>query len=376
MLVGIDASRANEMARTGTEWYSYHLIQELKKLDQENQYTLYSKGSLRDDLGQMPPGWNNKVLNWPPRKLWTQFRLSWEMLWHAPDVLFIPAHIIPPLHPRRTVTTCHDVGFERYPQLYSGKELRYHRWSMRRAVRTATRIITVSEFTKQEMISVYNVDPDKVDVVYNSFDQKVYRVISDQHSLMQKRQLYGLRKPYFLCIGRLEHKKNTPFLIESFSRFNRAHDFAYDLVLAGVPGYGYDVVRKKIQKHDPDRRWIRELGYVSDPDLPFLLNMAEAFLFPSLYEGFGIPVLEAMGCGVPVICSRIASLPEVALHSALFFDPRNEESFIAALESFMNEPDLRFDLKRKGLERVKVFSWERCARQTLHILQRVARFVQ
>ena len=290
-------------------------------------------------------------------------------------MLFVPAHIIPPIHPRQTVTTCHDVGFERFPELYSKKELRYHRWSMRRAVKVATRIITVSEFTKREMAEVYNIHPEKVDVVYNSYDENTYRVINDQAAIDRCRRQYGLEKPYFLYVGRLEHKKNSPFLVKTFLQFVRRYP-DYQLALVGLPGFGYEEVQQLLRELDSEGRSIKQLGYVPEPDLPYLHNGAFGFIFPSLYEGFGIPVLQAMACGLPVLCSRIASLPEIGLHSALYFDPKKSDELVSLLEQFVNSEPLRADLRQKGLQRVKSFSWQKCADQTLKLLRRVHRGVQ
>lgn len=373
MLIGIDASRANMKARTGTEWYSFHLIQELKKIDRENEYILYSKERLFDSLDRLPEKWESRVLLWPPKKFWTQFRLSFEMIVHSPDVLFIPAHIIPLVHPRKTVTTCHDIGFIKFPELYSDQELRYHSWSMDRAIRHAARIITVSEFTKREIINHYRVDENSVDVVHNAYDASLYKIIQDKGFIQSVIEKHSIRQPYFFYIGRLELKKNTPFLIESFVRFSRSHQSKYQLVLAGNPGNGYDQVEKTIRECDPENRIIKKIGYVQEEDVPCLMNGAMGFIFPSLYEGFGIPVLEAMACGIPVICSRIASLPEIALHSALYFDPKKSDSLISCLHDLVSHPGLKEDLIQKGRERVKMFSWKKCAEDTLRVLYKAYR---
>lgn len=168
MKIGIDASRANLSERTGTEWYSYYLIQHLKKvIPSDTEVILYSKSPLVGDLGILPPHWRSVVLSWPPKFLWTQFRLSWEMVRNPVDLLFVPAHTIPIFHPQKTITTCHDIGFIRMPHLYSLKERMYHRLTMWFAVFFAKSIIAPSEFVKQEILHAYPVPSEKIHVIYH-----------------------------------------------------------------------------------------------------------------------------------------------------------------------------------------------------------------
>ncbi|MBU0671059.1 glycosyltransferase, partial [Patescibacteria group bacterium] len=205
MKIGIDASRANQKNKTGTEWYSYNLIQELKKIIPENvKVVLYSKEPLENGLGILPQNWESKILNWPPKFLWTQIRLSLEMLklWNRPKLLFIPAHTVPIFHPPKTILVAHDIGFEKMKELYGDKEigyqsnilksflkflvklvtfgqygtseLDYHRWAMKHGLREASKIITVSDFSKKEICEHYNIDPKNISVVYNGFSSNEY----------------------------------------------------------------------------------------------------------------------------------------------------------------------------------------------------------
>ena len=182
MTIGIDASRANKKTKTGTEWYSYNLILELAKLDTKSQYFLYTKEKLQDKLKELPDNFKEKVLKWPPKFLWTMLRLSQEMKKNAPELLFVPAHIIPLVSPAKTITTIHDVGFRRFPHLYSGLELKYHNFGLNQAIKKASTIITISEFSKREMIQLCNIDPEKIKVIHNGFDRKEFRPIQDTES--------------------------------------------------------------------------------------------------------------------------------------------------------------------------------------------------
>ncbi len=375
MLIGIDASRANKTKKTGTEWYSYYLINELKKLDNRNHYFLYSREPLRGDLAWLPANFQSRVLAWPPKFLWTQARLAWEMFRRPPELLFVPAHTLPLIRPKKTVTTCHDIGFEYYPELYSPLELRYHRWAMRLAVRRATKIIVPSHFTKNEMIKFYGADPAKFEVVYHGYNRERYRVIEDQSAISQVLNKYQIKKPYLLFIGRLEKKKNTAGLVEAFARIlnspegkRRFRDLG--LVLVGEPGYGFEEVLLKIKKYELEEKVILP-GWVSEEELPYLLNGAELFVLPSFYEGFGLPILEALASGTPVAASRLASIPEVGGEAIEYFDPHRVADLVDKIGKVLLDHSRRLELRRRGLERAKEFSWEKCAKETLEVLESI-----
>ncbi|MBL7047693.1 MAG: hypothetical protein ISR95_08730, partial [Candidatus Marinimicrobia bacterium] len=245
MVIGIDASRANEVKKTGTEWYAYHLIQEFKKIaDPNDQFILYSKEPLRDELAKLPSNFKSKVLNWPPKFLWTQLRLSFEMLFQRPSVLFVPAHTIPVIHPRNTITTLHDVGFERFHNLYSKKtigyntsfakwlvnilvriltlgkygsnEYDYHRFSARFALKHAKKILTISKFSKKEIIDLFGANyAKKISVIPLAYDKSSFETTYSEATKDQVLKKYNIRKPYILYIGRLEEKKNIIGLVEA-----------------------------------------------------------------------------------------------------------------------------------------------------------------
>lgn len=371
MLIGIDASRANRIKKTGTEWYSYYLIQEMKKLESgESRFVLYSREPLRGELAELPAAWSSKVLAWPPRKLWTQLRLSYELVRHCPDKLFVPAHTIPLIHPPDTITTLHDIGFEKFPKLYSAAELIYHRFSAKLAIKKARHIITVSHFSKQEMVEIYGAPPQKISVVYNGYNDRIYRRLNEKttNEILTEQQI---KKPYLLFVGRLEEKKNIKRLVQAFAILKKKlklKPYDLNLVLAGRPGFGYNKIREEIEKNDLADSVI-EPGWLGEEKLPALYNGAEVFVFPSLYEGFGIPLLEAMACGTPVVTSKITSLPEIAAGAGLLVNPENPEDIAEAIEKILNDKNLKSELISKGLERVKNFSWEKCACETLEVIR-------
>lgn len=392
-LISIDASRANSLHRTGTEWYSFHLIQQLKKLI-PNTYdvVLYSKEELRNDLKDLPPNWKSKVLSWSPRFLWTQLRLSIEMIITHPDLLFVPAHTIPLIHPKKIVAVIHDIGFERQDELYSDNtigystplakkalnvivrlftlgrygtsERDYHRFSVRLACHKATKIITVSEFSKKEIQDVFGVRDDKIRVVHNGLN-----MLQDENmnfAAVQKR--FGIRKPYILFLGRIEQKKNVPRLVEAFAVLQKKYNFEGQLVLVGEPGYQYETVQQKIDKNHL-RSLVIETGWTNGNDLGTIMHNAEIFILPSLYEGFGIPILEAMQMGVPVVCSNIPALLEIGADGAKYFDPESSNDIALQMNSVLTNETQREELIEKGKHRASQFSWIKTGRETWSVIQ-------
>lgn len=402
MLIGIDASRANRKFRGGTEWYSFHLIKELAKLDSINQYVLYCDRPLTGELARVIRGHDNfkaKILNWLLPNFWTQIRLSWEMLLRPPEILFVPAHTLPVIHPKKSVVTIHDIGFERERELYSSDKigpvnglqgrtinsaarlmtrgkfssniLDYHSWSAKFALKNAKKIIAVSEFTKQEMLEVYGADQAKIQVIHNGFDNFNYQPIVDRRRINQVLSKYGITAPYIFYVGRLEKKKNTARLIHAYAIMREKNkNFKHKLVLVGNAGLGFDEVKYMIEEFDLNNEIIIT-GWAPEEDMPYLYNGASLFVFPSLYEGFGIPLLEAMACGTPVAASNIPALAEVAGDAALLFDPRDNNDLAEKMAGVLLDKNLAASLIARGRERAKNFSLKKCARETLALLEKL-----
>ena len=372
MLIGIDASRAAVRHRTGTEIYSVHVIRELLRLGRQHQFRLYTNGALPAGLlwsGVAPAHVEIRSIPFP--RLWTHSRLSLETLIHEPDVLFIPAHVLPVFHPRRSIVTVHDLGYLHYPEAHTSHARRYLDWSTRWNAHRATAVLADSEATRSDLIRFYDAAPQKIHVVYLGRDARLNRV-TDLSRLDEIRARYGLVGRYLLYVGTLQPRKNLERVVQAFERICGLPDLAdLQLVLAGKQGWLYETLFRQVAHAGLQGRVIFP-GYVADADLGALLSGAEAFVFPSLYEGFGIPVLEAGGCGVPVITSNTSSLPEVAGDAALLVDPLDVDAIADAMYRLVTDASLRAELARRGLENVRRFSWEKCARETLAILESVA----
>ena len=367
-LIGIDASRANARERTGTEWYSYHLIQALKKLPVPGlEFVLYSKKFLQDGLETFPEGWDGKILYWRSQRFWNQFRLSWELWRHPVDLFFQPTHTLPMFAPKRSVTTLHDIGFERLPQLYRPAELRYHRYSAQLAVRRADRILTVSEFSKREILERYKLPPERVTVTPLAVDPSRYHAAVAEEAKDAALAKYRLSRPFLIYVGRVEEKKNIVNLLHAFSLFKsrRGVGDPVKLLLVGNPGFGIERIRKEIAARKLEGS-VAMPGYVPEEEIPALISAARLLLLPSWYEGFGLPILQAQACGTPVVASDAASLPEVGGAAALYAKPDEPEALAHAMKTLMDESSVWERARALGLENVKRFSWEETARLTMN----------
>ncbi len=365
MLIGIDASRSVAQKPTGTENYSLNLIHHLLALPSDHHYRLYFNRP--PTYNPQPTTCNLRVMPFP--RLWTHLRLSWEMARRPPDLLFVPAHVLPIVHPRRSVVTIHDLGYLYYPQAHRLLDRLYLDLSTRYNARAAAHLIADSAATQRDLTERYGTDPGKITVVYPGYDNAVFQPVRDKEAIEAIKARYGIAGDYILYVGTLQPRKNLIRLTEAFS--NLQYPISnIQLVIAGKKGWLYQEIFQRVEELGLEKTVVFT-GYVPEGDLPALLSGALVFAFPSLYEGFGLPVLEAMACETPVVCSNASSLPEVAGDAALLVDPLDVEGLAAAMRRVLGDEELRAELIERGFEQAKKFSWERCARETLAVLESV-----
>ena len=384
MLIGIDASRVNVTARTGTETYSREVIAHLVPLAAErgHRLRLYARAPLPPQvlgLSAWPDHVHMHVIPLP--RLWTHVALA-ASLWHAPpDVLFIPAHVIPLLPPDNLpiVVTVHDLGYEHFPHAHPRGQRAYLRWSTRHNIRRAAHILADSQATAQDLTNLYGVPPEKITVIYPGY--RPPELLPRAEDIENVRLRYGLTTPYFLYVGTIQPRKNLIRLMDAFARVldvplttrsGHSLPLPVHLALAGKPGWLAEEILERARKPDLRQR-VRLLGYVPDADLPALMAGAVALVFPSLYEGFGFPVLEAQALGVPVLTSTTSSLPEVAGDAAHLVPPQDTDAIADGMRRLLDDPILRQRLADKGRANVQRFSWQQTATRILDILETAGR---
>jgi alpha-1,3-rhamnosyl/mannosyltransferase len=382
-ILAIDASSANKDQRSGVEWYAFHLIQAMKTraLAEGERVVLFSPTPLVGPLGELPAGWESKVLKWWLPMGWMKGRVGWELLRHAPSVFFVPAQGLP-LFGKNLVATIHDIGFRHVPMMYDPKQRRVLERTTRTAVRRSKRIFAVSEFTKREVVDGFpgTLVPlaDRIDVVPNAVNADVYKRLDqpdgtkvpgkDVASVLQK---HRLGRHFFLYVGRMDAKKNVKTLIRAFELFKQGRGTGdpFELVLVGSPGYKFFEIKQYVE-HSPSKSSIRYLGYLPDDESAALMNAATAFAFPSWYEGFGVPPLEAAACGCPLIVSDISAHREVLADAAIFVAPGEPENWAAAMREVVTGGSGAKEANgAKGFARVAAYSWEKSADVVLEALR-------
>ena len=364
--IGIDASRIAVDARTGTEHYTYELLAALAQRDRHNRYTLYCN---RRPAALPPLGPNFALRSMPFARLWTHARLSAELALHPPDTLFVPAHVLPlgaPLRRFRSVVTIHDMGYLHFPEAHTPLHRRYLRLSTWWSARAASRVIAISGATRDDLVRYAGVSPAKISVIHHGLSPR-FQPVPKASAIVQAR--FGIAEPYFCYIGTVQPRKNLVRLIEAFALVvASAPARPLALVIAGKRGWLSEAIEQRAAALGIAER-VRFTGYVPDADVPALLSGALAFAFPSLYEGFGMPVLEAMACGAPVLTASTSSLPEVAGHAALLVDPADTSAIAGGMAQLLDDAALRAELRARGLARAAAFTWQRCAAETLRVLE-------
>lgn len=357
MIIGIDASKAAEEKRTGVENFVYQLILHLNEIDHTNFYYLYSNKRLPEELLDNT---HFSEIYIPFPKFWNKLRLPMALLKYKPDVYLQPSYMIPAFAPKKTIGVIHDLAWVKFPDAYSKTDLLSQKITLKNLVEGAAKLVCVSKSAANDLIEYMPSAKAKVEVIYLGAESKTEEITGQKDSL-------ELKSKYFVSIGRLEERKNISNIIEAFKQF-KAKGHSHKLVLAGKPGFGYDKIESSIKSSGYSSDIILP-GFIPASEFNNLLKNAEALLYPSLYEGFGLTALEAMKAGAPVITSNVSSLPEVVGDAAILVDPVSAQEIAVAMELIVEDQDLRASLVKKGLKQAEKFSWEKTAKEYLKLME-------
>lgn len=362
--IAIDASRTTRQQRTGTENYSLQLIRHLLALNSNHHFNLYFRDEPPSDLFTPHSNWSKHVIKFP--RMWTQVRFAAELWRTRPDLTFVSAHTLPRFFPGRAVATVHDLGYLYFPEAHPEKERRYLDWSTKYSANRATIVLADAEATKHDLMTHYHIPEDKIWVVYPGYDESLASV-ADPEKLTAVRQKYNLPEQYLFFLGTLQPRKNIARLVEAYAQWRSSSgNQDIGLVLGGNPGWLYD------ESWTAGVDGVTLTGYVTDEDVAALYSGALAFVFPSLYEGFGFPVIEAMRCDTSVLCSSTTSLSEIGEDAVLQVDPLDIDSIAEGIRQLVDDENLRRNLVEKGRVQSEKFSWQRAAEITLQALEAAA----
>lgn len=370
LTIGIDANEANVSKRVGTGQYTYNILKEWNKHN-DIDFHLYHRDPLQGDLpaqAGMPPAsdhWHYHQVG--PTKAWVRFGLPLYLATHAKnDVFWSPAHYAPWYSGGRSVVTIHDLAYEYFPELFLPSDLyKLKNWT-RSAISRASRVIAVSEATKHDLIKLYDVSESQISVVHNGYDADIFNV-SPKIAPKLLSNYHLAPNSYILFLGTIQPRKNAIKLVQAFHLL-KEQGYAGKLVIAGNVGWLADETLEVI-KNSPEVKDIVLTGYVSDATRKALYTYADVYVLPSLYEGFGVPALEAMACGAPVAVANNSSLPEVIGDAGLYFHAIDPADIARAIGEIKKD---RAKWVQKSLTRVKQFSWEKCAEETLIVIKQVA----
>lgn len=376
MRIGVDIRVLAAGKRTGIEEYAIGLLEALLPAARQHEWVLFYNAWRKEKLdfswARLP--WVRVVERSLPNRplMFASAYLSLPKLNRfigECDTFFSP-HFYPAAVLRKTplITAFHDLGFVHHPEFSSAKKYWWHRltrpqWQARRS----RHIITVSESSKRDLVNIYNIPPEKISVIYSGISSSFRQLPNDAGEAVRRK--YHLPKRFILYLGTVEPRKNIIGILKAFERLL---DTGYDgaLVIAGMFGWSYRPILEA-WRNSPARERVSFTGFIAPEDKPMLYNCADCFVYPSFFEGFGFPPLEAMACGVPVITARCSSLPEVTGGAALLINPTSTSELHWAMETILGDASLRHRLRSHGLKRAADFSWERAALSTLRVLETV-----
>lgn len=359
MIIGIDASKTTSKQKTGIDNTAYQIILHLRKIDKNNTYYLYTNKPLEKEL--LNSNFHQKLIPFP--RLWNKFRLPLALLKDKPDKYLALTNGVPPISPKDSIILIHDLAFKFFPKAYSKVELTLQESAINTAVNKAKCIIFTSEANKADFLKFYKYPENQIRVARLGFNSELYKKIPSPKNCLD------FNSPFFLFVGRLEARKNVSGLLKAFELFKEKNKTDHKLVLVGKKGYGSEEIDEIIRESKTLTDNVIVPGYITDKQLANLYNLAEAFVFPSLYEGFGLPILEAFACGTPVMTSDIPTLREVASDCVVYVNPLDVNSIAKGLLKISSDLQLQKALEKKGFHQLSKFSWEKTAEAFLDILE-------
>ncbi len=374
--IWIDGYEANVPQRLGSGQVAYELIKNIELIDHENDYTILLPDTPLPDFPKERAGFRYKILK--PKKLWTRITVPFALFTakEKPNVIFSPTHYIPRFSPVKRVVMIFDLAYLHFPQMFMKKDLwQLTNWT-KYSILNANAIITISNFSKKDIIKNYKVDRDKITVAYPGYDSGIFHPAEDYNKIQAVRDKYGIWENYCIYTGTIQPRKNLEKLMEAFGRVAGEGNSDLMLVLVGKAGgvgrrgWMYEDIFKKPEELGIGDK-VKFLGYVKTEDLVYLLNGAIVSILVSLYEGFGLTMLEAMACGVPVISSNVSSIPEVVGRAGLLVKPNSTDQIEQAIRLIVTDKKLRVKLSKLSLEQAKKFSWKKMAKEVVKVLEKV-----
>jgi glycosyltransferase involved in cell wall biosynthesis len=367
MRIAIDARKLHDY---GIGTYLRNLATELARQNSGDHYRLICRPADADFVRSLGPEFEPIVEHAGNDSMLEMFSVPWALRQARVDLFHAPHYVVSPLTTCPTVVTIHDCIHLRFPQYLPNRRAHaYARVMMTMAARRARRILTVSQASKQDILQYLDVPASKIEVIYNALDERL-ATPPPEEDITRVRERFQLRAPFILYTGNIKPHKNVDRLIEAFAILRKRRPQELKLLIIGDEISKYPNLRRQIHRFQLHQH-VRFLGFVPDATVHVLYKLAAAFVFPSLYEGFGLPPLEAMASGTPVITSNVSSLPEVVGDAALLIDPMDASAIATAMQRVLDEPELRAELVRRGCERVKTFSWARSIARTHEVYAEV-----
>lgn len=365
MRIGIDIHTVGKK-QTGNETYITNLVHELvgSKPEGVDYHLFYTKGDKLD----LPGAKQHEVYPHNPL-VRIPFSFPYQLLKNKIDIAHFQ-YVVPPFAPCKTVVMVHDISYEHFPEYFNPLSRKRMQVLIPYSAKKSSHVLTVSEYSKNQIVEKYGIKEEKISVTYPGAGARL-RKVTDEAWIAQKTERFKFDKPYILAVGNLQARKNIVHLIEVYADLVRKGRIDLDLVLVGQLHWKGNKIEQAIERLELGGR-VKITGYVSDEELVAIYNKAHIFAFPSLFEGFGIPPIEAMKCEIPVICSNAACLPEVVGDAAVFIDPRSPADLSEAILKLSGNSALRRDLTEKGIRRAAQFTWSATAAKTISVYERVA----